>query len=58
MSHVDQWWMQTKVQSEYTVICIFLELEDSPDPVVLNLLLDFPAAACGYPPRHVKVGGL
>ncbi|KAJ5514562.1 Aflatoxin biosynthesis regulatory protein [Penicillium fimorum] len=49
MCYVDEWWVEMRVRSECTAICMFLE--DSCDPLVLNLL-EFPASCCGYLLRH------
>ncbi|KAJ5842712.1 Aflatoxin biosynthesis regulatory protein [Penicillium rubens] len=49
MCYVEQWWVETRVRSECTAICMFLE--DSCDPLVLRLL-EFPALCCGYLLRH------
>ncbi|KAA8647445.1 hypothetical protein EYZ11_004066 [Aspergillus tanneri] len=46
-----QWWMETRIRSECTAICMYLE--DSDDPRVLALL-EFPAETCGYLLRHVQ----
>ncbi|KAL4891729.1 hypothetical protein BDV59DRAFT_63035 [Aspergillus ambiguus] len=51
MSSTDLWWLQNRVQSECTAICMFLE--DSNDPRILELL-EFPAQACGYLLPHVQ----
>ncbi|KAF9893589.1 hypothetical protein FE257_010901 [Aspergillus nanangensis] len=47
------WWMETRVQSEVVAICMYLE--DSEDPLVLELL-EFPAQTCGYLLKHVQEG--
>lgn len=51
MSVVDEWWIETRIRSECTAIC--MKLEDSQDPIVLRLL-EFPAQSCGYLLRHVQ----
>lgn len=51
MCYADQWWMDIRVRSECTAIC--MKLEDSDDPTVLKLL-EFPARTCGYLLRHVQ----
>ncbi|KAJ5095880.1 C6 transcription factor [Penicillium alfredii] len=51
MASVDKWWVDTRVRSECTAIC--MRLEDSEDPLVLRLL-EFPAQTCGYLLRHVQ----
>jgi hypothetical protein len=45
------WWLDARVRSECTAIC--MRLEDSDDPLVLRLL-EFPAEQCGYILRHVQ----
>ncbi|KAJ5579676.1 uncharacterized protein N7459_005661 [Penicillium hispanicum] len=47
----DEWWVETRVRSECTAIC--MRLEDSSDPLVLQLL-EFPANTRGYLLRHVE----
>ncbi|KAJ5090927.1 hypothetical protein N7532_009611 [Penicillium argentinense] len=47
----EEWWIETRVRSECTAIC--MKLEDSADPVVLRLL-EFPAQSCGYLLNHVQ----
>lgn len=49
MCSVEEWWVETRVRSECTAICMFLE--DSSDPLVLKML-EFPASCCGYLLRH------
>lgn len=49
MCYVEEWWVEMRVRSECTAICMFLE--DSCDPLVLRLL-EFPALCCGYLLRH------
>lgn len=49
MCYVEEWWVETRVRSECTAICMFLE--NSSDPLVLKLL-EFPASCCGYLLRH------
>lgn len=49
MCFVEEWWVEVRVRSECTAICMFLE--DTCDPLVLKLL-DFPASCCGYVLRH------
>lgn len=49
MCYVEEWWVEMRVRSECTAICMFLE--DSCDPLVLRLL-EFPASCCGYLLRH------
>ncbi|CAG8898031.1 unnamed protein product [Penicillium egyptiacum] len=49
MCYVEEWWVEMRVRSECTAICMFLE--DSCDPLVLKLL-EFPASCCGYLLRH------
>ncbi|CAI7586611.1 unnamed protein product [Penicillium glandicola] len=49
MCCVEEWWVEIRVRSECTAICMFLE--DSCDPLVLKLL-EFPASCCGYLLRH------
>lgn len=50
MCYADHWWMETRVRSECTAIC--MRLENSEDPLVLKLL-EFPARTCGYLMRHI-----
>lgn len=45
MCSVEEWWVEVRVRSECTAICMFLE--DTCDPLVLRLL-EFPASCCGY----------
>lgn len=45
MCYVEEWWVETRVRSECTAICMFLE--HSSDPLVLKML-EFPASCCGY----------
>ncbi|KAJ5436034.1 Aflatoxin biosynthesis regulatory protein [Penicillium cf. griseofulvum] len=49
MCYVEEWWVEMRVRSECTAICMFLE--DSCDPLVLKLL-EFPASCCGYLLKH------
>ncbi|CAG7924538.1 unnamed protein product [Penicillium olsonii] len=49
MCYVEEWWVEMRVRSECTAICMFLE--DSSDPLVLKML-EFPASCCGYLLRH------
>lgn len=51
MCKVNEWWAETRVRSECTAVCMWLE--DSEDPRVLRLL-EFPASCCGYLLRHVQ----
>lgn len=51
MCIVEEWWIETRIRSECTAIC--MKLEDSQDPIVLGLL-EFPAQCCGYLLRHVQ----
>ncbi|CAI7669953.1 C6 transcription factor [Penicillium manginii] len=51
MAVVEEWWIETRIRSECTAIC--MKLEDSRDPVLLRLL-EFPAESCGYLLRHVQ----
>ncbi|KAJ5959945.1 Aflatoxin biosynthesis regulatory protein [Penicillium vulpinum] len=53
MCYVEEWWVEMRVRSECTAICMFLE--DSSDPLVLKLL-EFPASCCGYLLRHEQEG--
>ncbi|KAJ5534636.1 hypothetical protein N7527_000890 [Penicillium freii] len=53
MCYVEEWWIEMRVRSECTAICMFLE--DSCDPLVLRLL-EFPASCCGYLLRHEQEG--
>jgi hypothetical protein len=45
MCYVEEWWIETRVRSECTAICMFLE--HSSDPLVRKML-EFPASCCGY----------
>lgn len=49
MCYVEEWWVETRVRSECTAICMFLE--NSSDPLLLKLL-EFPASCCSYLLRH------
>jgi hypothetical protein len=49
MCFVGEWWVEVRVRSECTAICMFLE--ESGDPLVLRLL-EFPASCCGYTLRY------
>lgn len=51
MSVVEEWWIETRIRSECTAIC--MKLEDSQDPLVLRML-EYPAQSCGYLLRHVQ----
>ncbi|KAJ5376980.1 hypothetical protein N7509_013866 [Penicillium cosmopolitanum] len=51
MTVAEEWWIETRIRSECTAIC--MKLEDSWDPVLLRLL-EFPADSCGYLLRHVQ----
>jgi hypothetical protein len=55
MCFVEEWWVKTRVRSECTAICMFLE--GSCDLLVLRLL-EFPASCCGYTLRHEREGEL
>ncbi|KAJ5748669.1 uncharacterized protein N7511_010365 [Penicillium nucicola] len=55
MCFVKEWWVRTRVRSECTAICMFLE--GSCDLLVLRLL-EFPAECCGYKLRHQREGNL
>jgi hypothetical protein len=55
MCFVEEWWVKTRVRSECTAICMFLE--GSCDLLVLRLL-EFPASCCGYTLRHQREGNL
>ncbi|KAJ5550792.1 Aflatoxin biosynthesis regulatory protein [Penicillium sp. DV-2018c] len=54
MCFVDEWWVEIRVRSECTAICMFLE--GCGDPGVLKLLV-FPAECCGYELKYGRGWG-
>ncbi|KAJ5774181.1 Aflatoxin biosynthesis regulatory protein [Penicillium paradoxum] len=54
MCSVEEWWVEVRVRSECTAICMFLER--SCDPLVLKLF-GFPASCCGYLLVHEQERG-
>lgn len=51
MASLDDWWVRTRVRSECTAICMFLE---GSEDLLVRRLLEFPAERCGYLLRHVQ----